>query len=98
MKLNEAIENLEDRKAFLQKTCEDCWDPAIDMALNGLKLIQQFSDDLDDCIDDLRDCCESEADFDDLVDCENYTRLETYRQCRQMFKELEYIWRILKHD
>lgn len=94
MTINEAIENLEDRKAFLQKTCKDCWDPAIDMALNGLKLIQQFTDDLNDCVNDSQDIYGSEVDSDDLIDCENYTRLETYCRCRKMFKELKYAWRI----
>lgn len=94
MTINEAIENLEERKAFLQKTCKDCWDPAIDMALNGLKLIRQFTDDLDDCINESKDIFEASENFDDLVDCENYTRLTTYCACRKMLKKLKYAWRI----
>lgn len=37
MTIQEAIENLEERKAFLQRTCEHCWDDAIEMALQALK-------------------------------------------------------------
>ena len=94
MTINEAIENLEERKAFLQKTCKDCWDPAIDMALNGLMLICELSNYLDDRINDFREIYDANVDFDDLVDCENYTRLATYCSCRQMFKELKHAWRI----
>jgi len=89
MKLNEAIENLEELKAFLQKTCKDCWDPAIDMALNGLYLIQQFTDDLDECIKESKKQFEYSENFDDLVDCKNYTRMETYCSCRKMLNELK---------
>lgn len=37
MTLEEAIENLEERKAFLKRTCEHCWDDAIELALQALK-------------------------------------------------------------
>lgn len=37
MTIDEAIENLEERKAFLKRTCEHCWDDAIEMALQALK-------------------------------------------------------------
>ena len=37
MTIDEAIEELEERKAFLKRTCEHCWDDAIEMALQALK-------------------------------------------------------------
>ena len=37
MTIKDAIDDLEARKAFLQRTCTSCWDPAIDLALSTLK-------------------------------------------------------------
>ena len=37
MTIQEAIEDLEIRKRMLQSSCMDCWDPAIEMALQALK-------------------------------------------------------------
>ena len=37
MTIDEAIEELEERKAFLKRTCEHCWDDAIELALQALK-------------------------------------------------------------
>ena len=37
MTIDEAIEELEERKAFLKRTCEHCWDDAIEQALQALK-------------------------------------------------------------
>lgn len=98
MTINESIEDLEVRKAFMMNTCPQCWDPAIDMALNGLKLIQQLSDDLDELINESKDMYRANLNFDDLVDCENYTRLKTYGECRHLLKELKHDWRINEHD
>lgn len=40
--LDSAIEDLEARKKLLQKSCMTCWDPSIDWALDGLKIIRQM--------------------------------------------------------
>ena len=37
MTVNEAIQELESRKAFLMQSCVECWDPAMEMALQALK-------------------------------------------------------------
>ena len=37
MTIEEAIDELEERKAFLKRTCEHCWDDAIEQALQALK-------------------------------------------------------------
>ena len=37
MTIDEAIQDWEDRKAFLQRTCEHCWDEPAEMALQALK-------------------------------------------------------------
>lgn len=39
MTVNEAIQELESRKAFLMQSCVDCWDPAMEMALQALKAL-----------------------------------------------------------
>ena len=45
MKLRDAIEDLEAREAFLDKTCVVYWDPAINTALKALKEKADFADD-----------------------------------------------------
>lgn len=42
MTIQEAIEDLTQRKRFLQRTCATCWDPAIDWALDALKILQEL--------------------------------------------------------
>ena len=37
MTIDEAIQDWEDRKAFLQRTCDHCWDEPAEMALQALK-------------------------------------------------------------
>ena len=37
MTVNEAIQELESRKVFLMQSCVECWDPAMEMALQALK-------------------------------------------------------------
>lgn len=37
MTVNEAIQELESRKALLMQSCVECWDPAMQMALQALK-------------------------------------------------------------
>lgn len=39
MTVNEAIQELESRKAFLMQSCVECWDPAMEMALQALKAL-----------------------------------------------------------
>lgn len=45
MKIRDAIEELEERKAFLRRTCTSCWDPAIELALSSLKEKERFLND-----------------------------------------------------
>lgn len=40
--LDAAIDDLEARKKLLQKSCITCWDPSIDWALDGLKIIREL--------------------------------------------------------
>ena len=40
--LDAAIEDLEARKKLLMKSCITCWDPSIDWALDGLKIIREL--------------------------------------------------------
>jgi hypothetical protein len=93
MTINEAIENLEDRKAFMMNTCPQCWDPAIDLALDGLKVIEKYTDLLGESIAESRDIYATSKDFDDLVDCENVTRLNTYCECSKLLHDLK--WQIM---
>ena len=39
MTVDEAIQELESRKAFLMQSCVECWDPAMEMALQALKAL-----------------------------------------------------------
>lgn len=36
MTIEEAIQELESRKSFLMQSCVECWDPAMEMALQAL--------------------------------------------------------------
>lgn len=40
--LDNAIADLEARKKLLQKSCVTCWDPSIEWALDGLKIIREL--------------------------------------------------------
>ena len=40
--LDNAIADLEARKRLLMKSCVTCWDPSIDWALDGLKIIREL--------------------------------------------------------
>lgn len=40
--LDNAIEDLTNRKKLLQKSCLTCWDPSIDWALDALKIIRRL--------------------------------------------------------
>lgn len=55
MTFNEAIQELESRKAFLMQSCVECWDPAMEMALQALKRqqwipVSERLPDHDECI------------------------------------------------
>lgn len=39
MTIEEAIQELESRKSFLMQSCVECWDPAMEMALQALKAL-----------------------------------------------------------
>ena len=43
MTIDEAIRELESRKAFLQQSCAECWDPAMEMALQALKALKALN-------------------------------------------------------
>lgn len=62
---------------------------AINIAINGLELIKKYTEMLEDSINESRLVYEADLDSDDLVDCENLTRLETYRTCLEMFNYLK---------
>ena len=91
--INEAIEDLEECKALIMRTYPQCWDSSLELALNGLKVIEKYTENLGECITESRDRCAKDFDSDDLVDCENATRLETYCECSKMLHDLK--WSIM---
>ena len=46
MTIEEAIQELVSRKKFLQSSCVDCWDPAMEMALQALKKQKPMNPDI----------------------------------------------------
>lgn len=91
--INEAIERLERLRIFCGDEFPESWDSSLELALNGLRVIEKYTDMLGDCISESRDLYVAGEGFDDLVDCENATKLEVYCECSKMLHDLK--WSIM---